>query len=122
MVKLPTRTEKDNMGRTSEKLASIANVSEKTYRMGAKILNSDNEKLKQEVLSGEKSINAGYRELTGKRIRIYNRSQIWERYIMESTLSFPKKETLIYSQNEYLSISVNKIIIIGSSKEKIIIC
>lgn len=52
---------------TSEKLASIANVSEKTYRMGAKILNSDNEKLKQEVLSGEKSINAGYRELTGKK-------------------------------------------------------
>lgn len=36
VVKLPTRTEKDNMGRTSEKLASIANVSEKTYRMGAK--------------------------------------------------------------------------------------
>ncbi len=35
---------------TAEKLASIANVSEKTYRMGAKILNSDNEKLKQEVL------------------------------------------------------------------------
>lgn len=52
---------------TSEKLASIANVSEKTYRMGAKILNSGNEKLKQEVLSGEKSINAGYRELTGKK-------------------------------------------------------
>lgn len=67
VVKLPTRTEKDNMGRTSEKLASIANVSEKTYRMGAKILNSGNEKLKQEVLSGEKSINAGYKELTGKK-------------------------------------------------------
>lgn len=62
-VKLP-KTESVN---TSEKLASIANVSEKTYRMGAKILNSDNEKLKQEVLSGEKSINAGYRELTGKK-------------------------------------------------------
>lgn len=71
MVKLPTRTEKDNMGRTSEKLASIANVSEKTYRMGAKILNSDNEKLKQEVLSGEKSINAGYKELIGKKENQY---------------------------------------------------
>ena len=67
VVKLPTRMKKDNMGRTSEKLASIANVSEKTYRMGAKILNSGNEKLKQEVLSGEKSINAGYKELTGKK-------------------------------------------------------
>lgn len=63
VVKIPTRTENDNMGRTSEKLASIANVSEKTYRMGAKILNSDNDELKQEVLSGEKSINAGYKEL-----------------------------------------------------------
>lgn len=71
MVKLPTRMKKDNTGRTSEKLASIANVSEKTYRMGAKILNSDNEKLKQEVLSGEKSINAGYKELTGKKENQY---------------------------------------------------
>ena len=68
VVKLSTRMKKDNMGRTSEKLASIANVSEKTYRMGAKILNSGNEKLKQEVLSGEKSINAGYKELTGKKV------------------------------------------------------
>lgn len=68
VVKLPTRMKKDNMGRTSEKLASIANVSEKTYRMGAKILNSGNEKLKQEVLSGEKSISAGYKELTGKKV------------------------------------------------------
>lgn len=68
VVKLPTRMKKDNMGRTSEKLASIANVLEKTYRMGAKILNSGNEKLKQEVLSGEKSINAGYKELTGKKV------------------------------------------------------
>ena len=68
VVKLPTRMKKDNMGRTSEKLASIANVSEKTYRMGAKILNSGNEKLKQEVLSGEKSINAGYKKLTGKKV------------------------------------------------------
>ena len=66
-VNLP-KTESVN---TSEKLASIANVSEKTYRMGAKILNSDNEKLKQEVLSGKKSINAGYKELTGKKENQY---------------------------------------------------
>ena len=38
---------------TSEKLASVAGVSEKTYRMGAKILNSDNEEVKEKVLSGE---------------------------------------------------------------------
>lgn len=50
-VKLPKR--QTNSINTAEKLASIANVSEKTYRMGAKILNSNNEKLKQEVLSGD---------------------------------------------------------------------
>lgn len=58
LVKLPNPIASVN---TAEKLASVANVSEKTYRMGAKILNSNNEKLKQEVLSGEKSINAGYK-------------------------------------------------------------
>lgn len=47
---------------TSEKLAQIAGVSEKTYRMGAKVLNSDNEDVKNRVLSGETSISAGYRE------------------------------------------------------------
>lgn len=63
VVNLP-QSKKNDMGRTSEKLASIADVSEKTYRMGAKILQSDDEQLKQEVLSGEKSISAGYKELT----------------------------------------------------------
>ena len=52
---------------TNTKLSKLAGVGKETYRMGAKILNSGNEKLKQEVLSGEKSINAGYRELTGKK-------------------------------------------------------
>ena len=56
---------------TTKKLSKLANVSEKTYRMGAKILNSDNEKLKQEVLSGKKSINTGYKELTGKKENQY---------------------------------------------------
>ena len=49
------------------KLAETAGVSTDTYSKGKKILDSDNEKLKQEVLSGEKSINAGYKELTGKK-------------------------------------------------------
>lgn len=53
---------------TNTKLSKLAGVGKETYRMGAKILNSDNEKLKQEVLSGEKSINAGYKELTGKKV------------------------------------------------------
>lgn len=53
---------------TNTKLSKLAGVGKETYRMGAKILNSGNEKLKQEVLSGEKSINAGYKELTGKKV------------------------------------------------------
>ena len=43
---------------TDKKLSDIAGVSEKTYRMGAKVLNSDNEDIKQRVLSGETSISA----------------------------------------------------------------
>lgn len=43
---------------TNTRLSKLAGVGKETYRMGAKILNSDNEKLKQEVLSGKKSINA----------------------------------------------------------------
>mgnify|MGYP001094499142 CR=1 FL=1 len=44
-------------------MSDTAGVSEDTYSKGKKILDSDNEELKQEVLSGEKSINAGYKEL-----------------------------------------------------------
>ena len=56
---------------TTKKLSKLAGVGKETYRMGAKILNSDNEKLKQEVLSGKKSINTGYKELTGKKENQY---------------------------------------------------
>lgn len=48
---------------TDKKLADMANVSEKTYRMGTKILNSGNEKLIEQTLKGEKSINKAYNEL-----------------------------------------------------------
>nr|DAW98971.1 MAG TPA: hypothetical protein [Bacteriophage sp.] len=47
---------------TTQKLAKIAGVGKETYRMGAKVLNSDNEDVKNRVLSGETSISAGYRE------------------------------------------------------------
>ena len=50
LVNLPNPIKPIN---TSEKLADIAGVSEKTYRMGAKVLSSDDEELKQRVLSGE---------------------------------------------------------------------
>lgn len=52
---------------TDKKLSEIAGVSEKTYRMGAKVLNSDNEDIKERVLSGETSISAGYKELIQKK-------------------------------------------------------
>lgn len=48
-------------------LSDAAGVSEDTYSKGKKILDSDNDTLKQEVLSGEKSINAGYKELVQSR-------------------------------------------------------
>ena len=64
MVNLPESSAKNitTNPTTSEKLAQIAGVSEKTYRIGAKVLNSDNEDVKNRVLSGETSISAGYRE------------------------------------------------------------
>lgn len=54
----------DNKIDVRAKLAKTASVSTDTYSKGKKILDSDNEELKQEVLSGEKTINAGYKELT----------------------------------------------------------
>lgn len=56
--------DKDRNPTVRKILSDAAGVSEDTYSKGKKILDSDNETLKQEVLSGEKSINAGYKELT----------------------------------------------------------
>lgn len=50
-------------------MAKTAGVSTDTYSKGKKILDSDNETLKQEVLFGEKSINAGNKELTQSKER-----------------------------------------------------
>lgn len=51
---------------TTKELAAIAGVGKETYRMGAKILNSDDEELKQRVMSGETKISTGYKELQNK--------------------------------------------------------
>ena len=48
---------------TDEKLSKISGVKKTTYKMGAKVLKSGNEDLKQRVLSGKTSISSGYREL-----------------------------------------------------------
>ena len=50
------QSKKERNPTTDKKLADIADVSEKTYRMGAKILDSDNEEVKEKVLSGEMSM------------------------------------------------------------------
>ena len=55
LVNLPNPSTSVN---TSEKLAQIAGVSEKTYRMGAKVLNSDNEYVNNRVLSVETCLSA----------------------------------------------------------------
>lgn len=49
-------TNRENLKSTNKKLADIAGVKPTTYKMGAKVLNSDNEDLKQRVLSGEKEM------------------------------------------------------------------
>lgn len=75
VVNLPQGDETyQKLGRTSEKLASIAGVSEKTYRMGAKVLCSDNEELKSEVLSGGKSISAAFKAINRKKTVTYGES------------------------------------------------
>ena len=93
---------------TSEKLADIAGVSEKTYRMGSKILNSDNEELKNEVLSGEKSINAGYKELQDEKTEEssftgpYRKSLInWEKLDFQC---FKKDDFIMIQSVAYLPI------------------
>lgn len=45
------------------KLAETAGVSQDTYSKGKKILDSNNEEVKQKVMSGEMSINAGYNKI-----------------------------------------------------------
>lgn len=62
-VNLPTPINPKDKIDVREKLASVAGVSGKTYSMGKKILDSDNEEIKTAVLSGEMSINAGYNKI-----------------------------------------------------------
>lgn len=54
-----------------KELAKMAGVSEKTYRIGAKVLDSDNEHIKQRVLSGETAISAGCKELTQEKTKLF---------------------------------------------------
>ena len=55
---------------TTKKLANTAGVSTDTYSKGKKILESDNEELKKEVLSGEKTISKAYKELQNENKKV----------------------------------------------------
>ena len=59
-------TDKKRNSTVDKKLSEMAGVSERTYRMGAKILNSGDETLISEVKSGEKAISKAYNELKEK--------------------------------------------------------
>ena len=60
MANLSKANSSDTPINVRAKLAETACVSEGTYSKGKKILDSDNEEVKQKVMSGEMSINAGY--------------------------------------------------------------
>ena len=48
---------------TNAKLAKIANVNRETYRQAKRVLDSNNKGVKDAVLSGDMSINAGYNKI-----------------------------------------------------------
>lgn len=78
---------------TTKKLAEVANVGKETYRMGKKILDSDNEEVKEKVLSGEMSINAGYnkiRENTKQKENISNETTTTQLSTTKKESSSPK--------------------------------
>ena len=96
-----------NSVNTNKKLADIAGVKPTTYKMGAKVLNSDNEDLKQRVLSGETSISAGYKELQNEKKKTQSSdNQTREYNIYQPTTSSP---TIQNSQKNQVSDEVKQI-------------
>lgn len=71
--------------------------------MGAKVLNSDNEDIKQRVLSGETSISAGYKELTQSK----KEEQINANIEINNTPSFTTTKPII--PKTYISEEVKQI-------------
>lgn len=53
------KTNNRSENETNSKLAKIANVGKETYRQAKRVLDSDNDDIKQRVLSGKTSISAG---------------------------------------------------------------
>lgn len=77
------------------KLAETAGVSTDTYSKGKKILDSNNEEVKEKVLSGEMSINAGYnkiRENTKQKENISNETTTPSQATQKETLKLQISE------------------------------
>ena len=87
---------------TDKKLSDIAGVSEKTYRKGAKVLNSDNEDIKQRVLSGDTSISAGYKELQNKKQKVNESPKV-----QQEKTSYPNGEKVISGELKNIQCSPN---------------
>ena len=66
------KTNNRSENETNSKLAKIANVGKETYRQAKRVLDSNNDDLKQRVLSGETSISAGYKELQNENKKVQN--------------------------------------------------
>lgn len=79
------KNKKRSENETNAKLAKMANVNRETYRQAKHVLDSDNDDLKQRVLSGETSINAGYKELTQNKSEIKTNTNKEENNITNST-------------------------------------
>ena len=60
MSELPKSDKPINPIHTTDELAKLAGVGHTAYHQAKTILDSDNEDIKQKVLSGDMSINAGY--------------------------------------------------------------
>lgn len=54
----------------NSRLAKVANVNPETYRQAKRVLDSDNDDIKQRVLLGKTSISAGYKELQNKNKKV----------------------------------------------------
>ena len=80
-----TTVQTENKIDVRAKLADIAGVSTDTYSKGKKILDSNNEEVKQAVISGEMSINAGY-----NRIRTNKKEETNNKLIPTTSISSPK--------------------------------
>ena len=74
------------------KLAETAGVSQDTYSKGKKILDSNNEEVKQKVMSGEMSINAGYNKIKEEKREHDNRKST-QKSILKKTNSAISDET-----------------------------